>query len=207
MDSRLRMKQVVIFAGVLCLIALPIGTAGIHWRLRQLDVGVRPTTAKLESLQDQDNAAQMKADQLREYPLPDELVSALVKPRNFRVCRSVADVPDSVRSAFAKAADEKNFSMADPNGRWEPTDVIRDPQLPRRRLASAAIGEGLCLLFYARGGIGRTITSPFFECLMLTLSLFGTPTSPVTVPTPLHLQRRSQKGAIERHPSFEEATP
>jgi hypothetical protein len=48
-----------------------------------------------------------------------------------------------------------SFLMADPNGRWESTDVIRDPQLPRRRLASAAVSEELYLLFYEHGGIGK----------------------------------------------------
>ena len=71
--------------------------------------------------------------------MPNELISALAEPSNFRVYRSVANVPDSVRLAFAKAADEERFSMSDPNGRWEATDVIRDPQLPRRRLTSVAI--------------------------------------------------------------------
>ena len=87
--------------------------------------------------------------------MPDELISALAQPNNFRVYRSVANIPDSVRSAFAKAADENSFLMADPNGRWEATDVIRAPQLPRRRPASVAISGELCLLFYEHGGIGK----------------------------------------------------
>ena len=45
--------------------------------------------------------------------------------------------------------------MADSGGRWEATDVIRDASLPRRRLSTLAIGSGLCLLFYERGGIRR----------------------------------------------------
>jgi len=121
----------------------------LYWRLRQLDEALRPTTAKLAT------AAQIKADRLHEYPLPDELINALVKPSNFRVYRSVANVPDPVRSSFAKAADENSFLMADPNGRWEATDVIRDPRLPRRRLASVAIAEELCFLFYEHGGTGK----------------------------------------------------
>ena len=135
MSSRLRIKQVLVVAGILCLLALLIGTAAIYWRLRQRDEALRPTTAKLESLQAVANAAQSKADQLHEYLLPDELTSALAQPNNFRVYRTLANIPDSVRSAFAKAADENSFLMADPNGRWESTDVIRDPQLPRRRLS------------------------------------------------------------------------
>jgi len=155
MSSRLRIKQVLVVAGILCLLALLIGTAAIYWWLRQRDEALRPTTAKLESLQAAANAAQSKADQLHEYLLPDELTIALAQPNNFRVYRTVANIPDSVRSAFAKAADENSFLMADPNGRWESTDVIRDPQLPRRRLASAAVSEELYLLFYEHGGIGK----------------------------------------------------
>jgi hypothetical protein len=143
MGSRLRIGRVVVLSAVLCLLAFLIGKAAVDWRLHSLDEMLRPSTAKLQSLQDQANAVQVQADQLHDYPLPDELISALVKPSNFRVYRSVTNVPDSVRSAFAKAADEKSFSIADTNGQWEATDVIRDPQLPRRRLASVAINGEL----------------------------------------------------------------
>ena len=101
------------------------------------------------------NAAQSKADPLPEYPLTHDLINAFAHPDNFRVHRSVADIPSSVRSAFAKAANEVDFLMADPNARWEATDVIRDPELPRRRLASVAISAELCVLFYEHGGIGK----------------------------------------------------
>ncbi len=137
------------------LLALLIGTAIFYWRLRRLDEELRPTAAKLESLQAEANAAQSKAEQFHEYPLTPALISALAQPDNFRVHGSVADIPNSVRSAFAKAADESDFLMADPNSRWEATDVIRAPQLPRRRLASVAISGELCLLFYEHGGTGK----------------------------------------------------
>lgn len=154
MDRRLSISRLVVVSAVLCVLALIAGAA-FYWRLRQFDEALTPSAAKLKSLQDEANAAQGQASQLHDYPLPDELINALAKSSNFRVYRSVANVPDSVRSAFAKAADENSFLMADPNGRWEATDVIRDPQLPRRRLASAAVNEGLCLLFYEHGGIGK----------------------------------------------------
>lgn len=155
MGSTPRISRLVVISAVLCLFALLIGTAAFYWRLRELDEALTPSAAKLKSLQDDANAAQSQADQLHEYPLPNELISALAEPSNFLVYRSVANVPDSVRSAFAKAADEERFAMADPDGRWEATDVIRDPQLPRRSLASVAINGELCLLFYEHGGIGK----------------------------------------------------
>ncbi len=147
--------MLIVVSAVLCLLALFIGTTIFYWRLRRLDEALRPTAARLESLQVEANAAQSKADQLPEYPLTQELINAFAHPDNFCVHRSVADIPNSVRSAFAKAASEVDFLMADPNVRWEATDVIRAPELPRRRLASVAISAELCLLFYEHGGIGK----------------------------------------------------
>lgn len=151
-----RISRLIVFFTVLCLLALFIGRTSFCWRLRRVDEALRPTAAKLESLQAEANAAQSKADQFPEYPLTHELMDASAHPDNSRVHRGVADIPNSVRSAFAKAANEVDFLMADPNGRWEATDVIRDPELARRRLASVAISAELCLLFYERGGIGKS---------------------------------------------------
>lgn len=129
--------------------------AVIDWRVRNVDESLKASAERLQSLQDQANAAQAQADQPHYYRLPGELMGALAKPDSFHLERRVANIGSSVRLAFAKAAGE-SFSMADPNGKWEPTDVIRDPRLPRRRLASVAVGEDLCLLFYEHGGIEKT---------------------------------------------------
>jgi hypothetical protein len=137
--------RVVVASAAVCLLAFLIGKAAVDWRLRRLD----------EALQNQVAEAPIQPDQPPDYPPPGDLFSAVLKSGDFRVYRSVADVPGSVRSAFAKAARENSFSMADPNGRWEATDVISDPQLPRRRLVSVGVGGQLCLLFYEHGGIGR----------------------------------------------------
>ena len=133
-----RISLLIVVSAVLCPLALLIGTTIFYWRLRRLDEALRATASKLESLQAEANAVQSKAHQLPEYPLTHELINAFAHPDNFRVYRSVADIPNPVRSAFAKAANEVDFIMADPNGRWEATDVIRAPELPRRRLASVA---------------------------------------------------------------------
>src|SRR5689334_19382727 len=90
-------------------------------------------------------AVQAKNDHPKEYTLPDDLVEALSNPSQFRLDHKVANVPESVRAAFAHATNVTSFSMADPGGRWEATDAIRDASLPRRRLSTLAIGSGLCL--------------------------------------------------------------
>ena len=100
-------------------------------------------------------AVRAKNDHPKEYALPDDLVKELSNPSQFRLDRKVANVPESVRAAFAQANNVTSFSMADSGGRWEATDVIRDASLPRRRLSTLAIGSGLCLLFYERGGIRK----------------------------------------------------
>jgi hypothetical protein len=97
---------VVVVSAVVCLLAILIGKAAVDWRLRHLD----------EALQKQVLEAPVHAGQPRHYPLPNELVSALVHPSDFRVYHRAANIPDLVHSAFTRAADEKSFSMADPNG-------------------------------------------------------------------------------------------
>jgi hypothetical protein len=153
--TRQRLRRIVVLVVGFAAAAVLITKAAIDWRLRQLDEAARPSAAKLGELLDQASATQAQTDQPRQYPLPDDLIRALSNPSQFRLYRKVTNVPEAVRSAFAKAADEETFSMADPGGRWEATDVIRDASLPRRRLASVAIGSGLCLLFYEHGGIGK----------------------------------------------------
>jgi hypothetical protein len=107
--------------------------------------------------------------------LPDELISALAQPNNFRVYRSVANIPDSVRSAFAKAADENSFLMADPNGRWEATDVIRAPNCLAGVRRLSLLAENYACCFMNTAALGRTITSPRFEFLIMP-NRFGMPT-------------------------------
>jgi hypothetical protein len=137
--------------------------AAIEWRLRQLDEAVRPSEAKLRESLDQTNPAQDEADQPRHYPLSDDVSRALSNPGKFVLYRKVADVPKAVRLAFAQAAHEESFSMADPGGLWESTDVIGYLKLPRRRLSAVGIGAGLCLLFYEHGGRGENSNVAVFQ--------------------------------------------
>ena len=45
--------------------------------------------------------------------------------------------------------------MAEPGQKWEPTDVIRDQKLPRKRLIWAARGDNYYVVHYESGGIGH----------------------------------------------------
>lgn len=150
-----RLSIIAIVAVVCSAAVFLLGKAAFDWRLQRLDEAVEPSRAKLDKWVDQANATRAKADQQREYPFPHDLVDALAKPSEFHLSRKMADVPVSVRSAFAKAAGEASFLMADPGGKWQATDVIHDPKLAVRRLSAVAVGKVFCLLFYEHGGIGR----------------------------------------------------
>ena len=115
MISRPRVGRLLVPSAVVCLCAFLIGKAVIDWRVRSFDENLKPSTEKLQGLQDQANAAQTHADERTYYRLPGELMDALAKPDNFHVERSVAKIGSPVRLAFAKASGE-SFSMADPNG-------------------------------------------------------------------------------------------
>lgn len=153
--ARPRKTQILVLCAVSSLFVFLGAKAVIRWRIEQFDEIHKASLAELQSLQDQANAAQLQADRLPDYALPGQLKIALNKPGDFRLFSSVANIPESVQIAFAKVAHEGTFSMADPNGSWEATDMIRDPRLPRRRLSAVAVSADLCLLFYEHGGIGR----------------------------------------------------
>ena len=46
--------------------------------------------------------------------------------------------------------------MAEPGDKWQSTDVILEPGLPWRRLTAVAASPKFCLVFYERGGIGKS---------------------------------------------------
>ena len=46
--------------------------------------------------------------------------------------------------------------MAEPGAKWQSTDVILEPGLPWRRLTAVAASAKVCLVFYERGGIGKS---------------------------------------------------
>ena len=81
--SKRQVTRVVVVSAVVCLVAFFIGKAAVDWRLRHLD----------EALQKQVLETQVQADQPREYPLPNELVSALLNRATFA---SIAALPTSL---------------------------------------------------------------------------------------------------------------
>jgi hypothetical protein len=53
--------------------------------------------------------------------------------------------------------------MADPGERFEATDVITDPNLPRRRLIFAGVSQDRAFVHYEEGGIAQSYIVELFR--------------------------------------------
>jgi hypothetical protein len=151
-----RIVRIISLALIGCLMILLCAEAGVKWYTGRQDEALKPSPTKIAIMTDQANAAIELKNARPLYPLQDDLLAAINMPNDFALHYRVSDIPDSVRTSFAKAAEEETFSMAEPGGAWEATDVIRDPRLPQRRLTTVAICGAFCLVFYEHGGIGRS---------------------------------------------------
>jgi len=139
---------------VACVAVSLLAYASFIWYLNQQDGRL---TGQLKASQTADESPSILDTKVA---MPEELLSALQRPADFRVGRRVSDIPDPVKVAFAKvtqeSTDEREFLMAEPGAwPWNATDVIRKG-LPRRRLKSVATNASLCLVFYEHGGFGKT---------------------------------------------------
>jgi len=137
----------IIIASLMLLIG--VGVAVTRYT-RVKDAAIQSPVAALR-----DGNHQSIADKPHVYPLPDDLLSALRSANGFQVRHTIADISPLVRDAFAKATHQE-FSMAEPGDKWQSTDVIIEPGLPWRRLRAVAASANFCLVFYERGGIGKS---------------------------------------------------
>ena len=78
----------------------------------------------------------------------------------YRIVRSVYQVPDALQQSFTNLAGIP-FRMVDP-GRPMSTDYII-PGVPSRRLVFAGIGEGAAVLVYEQGGYANTLNAAVFS--------------------------------------------
>ena len=138
----------MIIIGCLMLL-IGVGLA-VRWYIRARDAAIQPPAATLRNRNDHPIAAQPHVN-----VLPGDLLSALRSANGFQVRHTIADISPLVRDAFAKATHQE-FSMAEPGGKWQSTDVIIEPGLPWRRLTAVAASAKFCLVFYERGGIGKS---------------------------------------------------
>ena len=80
--------------------------------------------------------------------LPTEHRKVLQNASRFHEIHTITNLPASVVALCA----DHNGRLAEPGQKWEPTDVIRDPNLPRKRLVWAARGDNYYVIHYESGG-------------------------------------------------------
>jgi hypothetical protein len=147
-----RIRKILAISLSAGLLILLCAEAALHW----YDEAPKFSLTKIASMNHEADAV-LNPPRAVPHPLPpDDLLATLKTPNNFILHHRVSDIPDSVRTAFAKAAEEDTFSMADPQGVWNASDVLSDPPRPRRRLTTVATSGVFCLVFYEHGGIGES---------------------------------------------------
>jgi hypothetical protein len=73
----------------------------------------------------------------------------------FRVVRATGEMPLVLKQAFAAATGEQQFALANPGQKYQVTDVVDEPGLPRRRLLFAGESQKSWFIHYEYGGIGH----------------------------------------------------
>ena len=87
--------------------------------------------------------------------LPGPLRAHVTQER-FQVVTSVRGLPLGVRDGLQTLFRSSFLDIAEPGAAFRATDVIREPNLPTRRLVIAACSIDHCLVYYERGGVAHT---------------------------------------------------
>jgi len=87
--------------------------------------------------------------------LPESLRTHL-KNERLQVVTSIRGLPLGVRDELQTLFGTQALEIADPGAEFQVTDVIRNPQLPIRRLVTAGCSIDHCLVYYERGGIAHS---------------------------------------------------
>src|SRR5690348_9612548 len=84
--------------------------------------------------------------------LPTEHRKVLEDSSRFHEVPATTNLPPSI---VALCTDDAG-RLAEPGQKWEATDVISDPSLPRKRLIWAAVAGEYYVVHYERGGRGHS---------------------------------------------------
>jgi len=80
----------------------------------------------------------------------------------YRIVQKVADLPAGIRKLYTVKGGSR-VAIADPGERFEATDVITDPDLPRRRLIFAGVAQDRAFIHYEEGGIAHSYIVELFR--------------------------------------------
>lgn len=81
---------------------------------------------------------------------------------DYKIVRKVADLAAGIRKLYT-AMGGSRLAIADPGEKFEATDVITDPNLPRRRLIFGGVAQGRAFIHYEEGGIAHSYIVELFR--------------------------------------------
>lgn len=90
-------------------------------------------------------------------------VKAHILDREFSIEKKVDRLPDSLKSAFARLAQEREFKMANPGENYQESDLIDVPGSPWRRLLFGGISNDRYFIHYEKGGRGHSYYVAIFD--------------------------------------------
>ena len=81
---------------------------------------------------------------------------------DYKISRTVAELPAGIRELYTVKGGS-HIAIADPGERFEATDEISDPKLPRRRLIFAGVAQDRAFVHYEEGGIAHSYIVELFR--------------------------------------------
>lgn len=81
---------------------------------------------------------------------------------DYEILQTVSDLPAGIRSLYTVKGGT-HIAMANPGERFEATDYITDPTLPRRRLIFAGVSQDRAFVHYEEGGIAHSYVIELFR--------------------------------------------
>src|SRR5207245_11101791 len=80
---------------------------------------------------------------------------------DFRIITDLSVLPTSVLKAFQEKSGSRSL-LANPGAKFNPSDVIWDASVPRKRLILAGASTEWCLVHYEQGSSGRSYVIEVF---------------------------------------------
>jgi hypothetical protein len=81
---------------------------------------------------------------------------------DYEILQTVSDLPAGIRRLYTVKGGS-HIAMANPGERFEATDHITDPALPRRRLIFAGVSQDRAFVHYEEGGIAHSYLVELFR--------------------------------------------
>ena len=81
---------------------------------------------------------------------------------NYKIVQRVTDLPTGIRKLYTVKSGSR-VAIADPGEKFEETDYITDPDLPRRRLIFAGVAQDRAFIHYEEGGIAHSYILELFQ--------------------------------------------